>query len=496
MKNSEMSTKFKECVMSRSVISERDYRNLLSDIVMVYLTSGYAIMPNNTSRSNHYDYFCLRRGQKEVTIRTTTEKIRREKRSFFNDPTMVKLTVEENGNETLSRAFYEYRTDHRHGYHKHHLCDTRYCNSVEEWDKFAAKNYERFRPSGREHVTEMMISPQTTARWKDVAKKILPVVRSHRGCKRLPASAIESVMFRSSAEPGRTYLNVTIGVKGKEEIKKAFRYCTPPCQMDVHDVKTSDERICIHGVYMPKWYADKKQRSIGMVRNMYPLKDAEYNNVGFIIVAPHPLYGFTYAITDAKGYVTANGYVPVEEYISSYLSEDERRECHFPRQDMAFLARRYAVKRFPELDILKYAIGDVWYHADISMTVGMRFSESPWGTQYGAFDLGDINVQRWNADVQKWNSGELLEFCDDGTAVVYGEKFSVESCCYDDEGAKVRMAQDGDKRHLMFVVSGDPQNGDYCHYNGDSITGRYYSLPRSVSEKIVCYIDRYMDGRK
>ena len=481
-----LTDEFRKELTAFPVRSEKDYRKLVSKVVLEYLSHGYVLLPDNVSRSGHIEHLRLQKGNTNVVIRTFTKDARRDDTSMFRDVDMVGMIIEENGTLVYERTFYPYRTQHKHNINS---CDVRYCASLEEWDALEDKRDKRFWLHCDDNETKVVLSAQRTPHWKDIAKKVLPMVRANRGYSKTPLSAIERIEFSSGESGIRTSvdsvsLNVTIAVHGRDNIQKTYFGYAPSYRKDVRETKNRDDRICIHGVYMPKQYTQRESRYFYRTRQLFPMVDAaSHTRIGFVVTAPHPVFGVTYMFTDLTGRAVANGYIPVEDNFGCLLNK-ETISGQDTSPAIALLARQYAARSLPE-EMKKAVITSevVFYsNADIPMNLGIMFFRNL-NERYRLYDLAAINIR-------EWNEAKCLKIEADGTAKVCGTTFRVTNVMLDDESDRwsvtMRLDEETSERcvsELGFSVKRLHPNTGYVRSDND-----WFCLSKSEIDELLRYV--------
>ena len=330
------------------VISKSDYRRLLSQIVRTYLSNGYMLLENNTSIYGHPDHIQMTDGTTNVFV--CSKSVRK---NDVRDPSTMTLCVTEGGETVIERTFYLYKSQHDFGhggtviertfnlYKSQHDCGhtdrviyepcVRYCESVKEWKSFCEIKRSRMATNRAVDERTVISFADGTDRWDEIVKKVLPIV--HSRYKGVVPKAISRVDFITEnggyALRGEyeTTLKVRITIEGKDAVELKNKYGVPSFYRDVHEEKSSEGRICIHGVYVPAYYAEKgirECRNVSGVMSAWKLTDGE-DRAGVLFLSAHPVYGTTYMVLDNDGKVVTNGYVPLEANNVGILTEIKKR---------------------------------------------------------------------------------------------------------------------------------------------------------------------------
>lgn len=350
-----MSFSIKGTQFDTPVIGKRDYRRLLSQIVRTYLSNGYILLENNTSIYGHPDHIEMTDGTTNVLV--CSKSVRK---NDVRDPSTMTLCVTEGGETVIERTFYLYKSQHDCGHggtaieRMFHLYKSqpdcghtdrviyepcvRYCESVKEWKSFC--EIKRSRMATNRAVDERTVISFTDGidRWDEIVKKVLPIVHSRKEYKGVVPKDICRVDFitenGSYALRGEyeTTLKVRIAIEGKDAVELKNKYGVPSFYRDVHEEKSSEGRICIHGVHVPAYYAEKgirEYRNVSGVMSAWKLTDGK-DRAGVLFLSAHPVYGTTYMVLNNDGKVVANGYVPLEANNVGVLTEIKKRASLYP----------------------------------------------------------------------------------------------------------------------------------------------------------------------
>ena len=465
------------------VVSFMDYRRFITLVSQEYIAHGYSLMPDNVSSSEYDDRITLSDGTADVHIFT-----RKKYGDEVDNPSIVTAEICEDGETVFKRAFYPYSTDHRHVHNrgKKRNKPVRYCTTVEEWKKLAELKRKRFHCIADEDFVADF--HKGCPGWDRIVKKVMPVVRSYKGYKRTAADLLEGVRISTKciAISGNhdTILSASIYISGKKTIVLSNEYNVPLYYKKVHEVKSPDGRICIHGIYLPAWYAKDDTRRYRSTE-VFKLRNEDGAAVSYLLESSHAVYGTTYMVLDNDGKMITNGYVPLEKWTNNVHATIGERVKPFFAEPVVVddkNAFRTSVPLSAAVLLLMGKGSDGQFSSDLS---------------YSRYDLAEF-------DKDRWNETEPICFEEDGIVRLYGKQFlsgEIKAMSMEKDGCDkfyslrggFTVFENGKKGNVILRMGGS-FNDVNCDVNCRVIqdgcgTNDNFFVPRTVCEKIYSHVN-------
>lgn len=454
------------------VVSFMEYRRFITCISQEYMAHGYSLMPDNVSSSEYDDRVTLSDGTADVHIYT-----RKKYEDEVDNPSIVTAEICEDGETVFKREFYPYYTDHRHAHSRGKRYDkpVRYCATVEQWKELTEMRWKRFhRIADEDFVADFS---KGCPGWDRIVKKVMPVVRSYKGYKRTAADLLERVRISTKcimiSENHKTILSASIYISGKKKIELSNEHNVPSYYKRVHEEKSPDERICIHGTYLPAWYAKDNTRRYRSTE-VFKLRNEDGAVISYLLESSHSVYGTTYMVLDNDGKMITNGYVPMEKWINNVHAAIVERV-------KPFFAEPVAVDTQNTFRVSAPLSAAVLLSADLS---------------YSQHDLAEF-------DKDRWNDTEPICFEEDGTVRLYGKQFlgEIKSMSIEKDGrdksyflnGEFTVLEDEKKGNVILRMAGsvDDVSCDVdCRVTQNGYgTNETFFVPRTVCEKIYSHVN-------
>ena len=278
------------------------------------------------------------------------------------------------------------------------------------------------------------------------------------GRKNVRAEDILAVDVRHTRAEGFIEAAYTVNTRNGDSRTWSFSYDEGDLRRERRDCRSG--MVLVHGEHIPPSLCGKGQprvyaEAVVGIRKNADVRDYSGSVLGYFLLTTHPVYGFTYAITDTRGALLKNGYVP-------------SKEPENVKDTFVQIAERYGLFRgFDELQfalkpIVSYAPLKFPLEGTVPLNVMAAATYAPFEKNYHMFprDLADISPEEWDAERHFVRDGDTVNIC--GWNDACGYRLNIEKAV---DGMLVLRSAEGT---TVNVFADGAIVRAYCGMNGSS----------------------------